>query len=812
MYHALMISLREYLRRAWRSLKITGRFVSPNFYIMKKLFLFYLLLSGLMAAGQSKGYLRYDSLYIEKGMNGNAGNAELILRNGSRTVYGGLLTNVNGDGLVRFIKPRVVADTLFLGLDTIIFVSTPSLFARTDARNNTGADMYFSGADKDFVLDSFNYILFNRGTPGVDGSFLELTKNTMVGVSHSGGGSRFANLNIESVEDSIVQVLFSVQSEGKEDALIVGFDDNTYRGVIAYTLDTIYLQHPNTSSDTIRFKPTGIAPNGATVTMDHWPGSGGGSTGWDDMLAVGQTQTANRAVDMGSFQLFVNSVGLYRMNTAGGNRMFELDGSSTAGALGNFNTNRVFGFDIDSLYINGLGIRNDTTNGKIVVLDPTTKRIRLMNWVGSGTTPLSTITAATVPNTIDNLNNIQEWQWSTLSGNGMILSSASTAAAGNAQSVFNVNNSGANGTSAQTTYGARINNTKTGTTSVNVGAEINASGGATNYGIKTDNSFHFTNNTNSRARIYGSNGTSSSSYLELTTVGSFLNFGNSGWGAGSNTLSMSISGTPVAGFSLTSFVINDNSLNYDTRIESDNQANKFFLDASADAIGINQATPTASLHIGAGTATAGTGPLKFTSGTNLTTAEAGVMEYNGANFFLSPTNSNRRQIVLSDVATPANGQIPIGNGTDFTIANITSPNSTISVTNGAGTLGLDIPTTLITSGVYTPTSSSVSGGTVLTIEQFMYSRTGNTVTFSGYVSVDPTAAGVAMDFNLTIPIASNFATEFDAAGVANAALSDFSNGQVYADATNDRITVRFVGGPTSITGCGVRVTGQYVVK
>lgn len=48
---------------------------------------------------------------------------------------------------------------------------------------------------------------------------------------------------------------------------------------------------------------------------------------------------------------------------------------------------------------------------------------------------------------------------------------------------------------------------------------------------------------------------------------------------------------------------------------------------------------TARLHLAAGTATASTAPLKFTSGTNLTTAEAGAMEFNGTNLFFSPSTT-----------------------------------------------------------------------------------------------------------------------------------------------------------------------------
>ena len=56
-------------------------------------------------------------------------------------------------------------------------------------------------------------------------------------------------------------------------------------------------------------------------------------------------------------------------------------------------------------------------------------------------------------------------------------------------------------------------------------------------------------------------------------------------------------------------------------------------------VGIGTTSPTAALHLKAGTATANTAPLKFTSGTNLTTAEAGAMEFNGTNLFFSPSTT-----------------------------------------------------------------------------------------------------------------------------------------------------------------------------
>jgi hypothetical protein len=67
--------------------------------------------------------------------------------------------------------------------------------------------------------------------------------------------------------------------------------------------------------------------------------------------------------------------------------------------------------------------------------------------------------------------------------------------------------------------------------------------------------------------------------------------------------------------------------------------------------GVFQAVPTAYLHLGAGTATASTSPLKFTSGTNNTTAEAGAMEYNGTNLFFTRTGTTRQTVLTANVVT-----------------------------------------------------------------------------------------------------------------------------------------------------------------
>jgi hypothetical protein len=109
--------------------------------------------------------------------------------------------------------------------------------------------------------------------------------------------------------------------------------------------------------------------------------------------------------------------------------------------------------------------------------------------VSTTSVPLSGITAATSsPAAIDSLNFAQTWKWDTLAGSSALtLSSASTAAAGNAQTVLNVATSGANAIATQTTYGAKFANTHTGASSTNIALWAVASGGSTdNYAALLD--------------------------------------------------------------------------------------------------------------------------------------------------------------------------------------------------------------------------------------------------------------------------------------------------------------------------------------
>lgn len=82
--------------------------------------------------------------------------------------------------------------------------------------------------------------------------------------------------------------------------------------------------------------------------------------------------------------------------------------------------------------------------------------------------------------------------------------------------------------------------------------------------------------------------------------------------------------------------------------------------ASALYIGSVSTAPTALLHLKAGTTAAGTAPLKFTTGTSMTAAEAGAMEYTTDDlFFTIATGAARKRILFADaVGGLTSGRVP----------------------------------------------------------------------------------------------------------------------------------------------------------
>jgi len=129
-------------------------------------------------------------------------------------------------------------------------------------------------------------------------------------------------------------------------------------------------------------------------------------------------------------------------------------------------------------------------------------------------------------------------------------------------------------------------------------------------------------------------------------------------------------------------------------------------------VGIGTTSPTARLHLAAGTASASSAPLKFTSGTNLTTAEAGVMEFNGTNLFFSP--STTRHTVNHGLTGSATLDFP-------STTTLLSADLTITVTGAADgdVVSLGVPNASVNAN--TSYSAWVSAANTVTVRFNNYS-------------------------------------------------------------------------------------------
>ena len=123
-------------------------------------------------------------------------------------------------------------------------------------------------------------------------------------------------------------------------------------------------------------------------------------------------------------------------------------------------------------------------------------------------------------------------------------------------------------------------------------------------------------------------------------------------------------------------VINEIGANYiDTRIESDNEANMFFVDASADAIGIANASPSATLDMKTGGTFRNTRLLtvSVSGGTTLTEADhAGRYNICAGNITLPSTSTAGEHYAIlnttgGDITIGRNGNNINGAASDFTL-------------------------------------------------------------------------------------------------------------------------------------------------
>ncbi len=119
-------------------------------------------------------------------------------------------------------------------------------------------------------------------------------------------------------------------------------------------------------------------------------------------------------------------------------------------------------------------------------------------------------------------------------------------------------------------------------------------------------------------------------------------------------------------------------------------------------------SPTAFLQLRAGTSSASTAPLKFVSGTNMSTPESGALEFDGTNFYATNSTAARRTVVLAGVGTAtaaANDLTLPKNGNVFHITGTTQINA---ITTSGWPAGIEI--TLIFDSTPTVKNNTAGGG------------------------------------------------------------------------------------------------------
>lgn len=115
---------------------------------------------------------------------------------------------------------------------------------------------------------------------------------------------------------------------------------------------------------------------------------------------------------------------------------------------------------------------------------------------------------------------------------------------------------------------------------------------------------------------------------------------------------------------------------------------------------------------------------------------------------------------------------------------------------------------IIINGTYTPTLTNVSNVASSTMNKCVWTRTGSYITVSGQILVTATTTG-AMDFGLSLPVASNLAVvAVDCSGVCSS--SSNNSGYISADTTNDR--ARFLINASTTSSTVVAFSFSYIVK
>ena len=206
-----------------------------------------------------------------------------------------------------------------------------------------------------------------------------------------------------------------------------------------------------------------------------------------------------------------------------------------------------------------------------------------------------------------------------------------------------------------------------------------------------------------------------------------------------------------------------------------------------------------TITIRPGTASAGTAPLKFTTGTLLTAPEAGAMEFAGDNYYLTDTSGpTRRKIAAYDDTSGATGDIYYRNSSGyFTRLAVGSTGDLLTVSGG-------IPSW----------SSSISNASTITLKDINFTLQDNTDT-TKQLQFELSGISASTTRTLTVPDANTTIVGTDATQtLTNKTLTDPKIDAV-KDTTNSLTSLAFASPASAVnyitvnssaTGFGVNLT------
>ena len=431
---------------------------------MKKIILIICLLP-IFAFSQVSYKIIADSTIL-KSISTNSN--ELVIRNSTKDTTTSVLYN-NGNGVTQFKKVRVIGlndSTYVVKIGTLVVGDTIKIHGQQSLGGtvtSVATDVTLTGGP-----------IISSGTLKVDTTIIS-TKNYALNIGNN--KATFSALN-----DSIT----AVRSIRKVDTIY----KNTGGDSIVYTINGLrraIIDRQNTG--TVTSIATGVGLSGGTITTSGiiivdtstivsktFLTARGYSTttGTVTSIATDNTLTGGTITTTGTLKVDTSVISTknYALNIGKQNLGLSY-GDSISLSISGGNTIK-FAYATDSV---------SKIGDSLIVIKAGLRRSYSLGSSGGGS--ISGLTAASATNVIDNTNYKQRWSWNTLAGDtALVLSSNSTAAASNLNTLLAVTQSGTSSSITQSTFGIKVSNTKVSTLGMNYAlyAESSGSGGSLPYG------------------------------------------------------------------------------------------------------------------------------------------------------------------------------------------------------------------------------------------------------------------------------------------------------------------------------------------